>query len=234
MKKVFPLLFVLVFNLWLLKVFTFSPPIAVVVILASLFIFLSIKTNKRKYFYLSMVLVLLLVTLQHKTSSINSLVFLNENEEIHQRQRMRGYPPGLYRFANWFEQRKEALVYYKMEENFSEVADPNLYFFANHPRERIGVVEYEKFPYILLPFFVLGLLWTKKSGLKTLLLSTSPVILLSLIGNSNPAGPFSLFPFLATHIAIGLDPVFKNKKHFFVFILIFSLVFTQTISYAKY
>lgn len=234
LKKYLPIFFVLVFNLWLIKIFTYSVFIGTAVILGSIFIYLSIRAGSKKYFYISALFIFFLMIFQYKTSSINPLHFLNENEKIEQRQRMNGYPRGLYRFANWLEQRKEALIFYKIEENFSEVIDPNLYFIANHPRERVGVVEYEKFPYILLPFFVIGIFSINKSGLNILLSSISPLILLSLIGNSNPIGPFSLFPFLVAYTASGLEPVFNNKKYFFVFILIFCLVFIQTISYATY
>ncbi|OGM18898.1 hypothetical protein A2685_02110 [Candidatus Woesebacteria bacterium RIFCSPHIGHO2_01_FULL_37_10] len=233
-RKILPLLFVLIFNLWLIKIFRYNVFIGITVILGSIFVYLSIQAGIKKYFYISALFISVLMIFQYKTSSINSLVFLNENEKIEQQQRMRGYPKSLYRFANWLEQRKEAIIFYKIEDNFSEVVDPNLYFFANHPRERIGVVEYEKLPYVLLPFFVMGILFVKKSGHNILLLSVSPLIPLSLIGNSNPIGPFSLFPFLAAYVAIGLEPVFKNKKYFFAFILVFSLVFIQTISYATY
>ena len=233
-KKIPPLLFVLIFNLWLIKIFTYSMVIGITVILASVFIYLSIYEGKKRYYYISALFISILLIFQYKTSSINPLTFLNEIEKIEQQERMRGYPRHFYRFANWLEQRKEALIFYKLQENFFEVMDPNLYFFANHPRERVGIVEYEKFPYIFLPFLVIGLLSFKKSGLITLLLSVSPLMLLSLIGNSNPVGAFSLFPALAAFIAVGLEPVFKNKKYFFAFLVLFSLVFIQTISYATY
>lgn len=233
-KKIIPLAFVLLFNLWLIKIFEFSFLIALTVVLASFFIYLTIQTNKKNYFVLSILFIFVLSMFQYETSSINSLTFLNENEKTEQRQKMTGYPRSLFRFANWLEQRKEALVFYKIEENFSEVIDPNLYFFANHPRERVGVSESEKFPYILLPFLVLGLLSIKKEDLKILLLSFSPIVLISLIGNSNPAGPFSLFPFFASYTAVGLKPVFENKKYLFIFLLIFTLVFIQAVSYETY
>lgn len=234
LRKLLPLLFVLSFNLWLSKIFAYNIFIALVTVVASIFIYLTEtgSDGNRRCVYVCAVFIFILIFFQYKTSSINSLVFLNENEKIEQQQRMRGYPRELYRFANWLEQRKEALIFYKVEENFSEVVDPNIYFFANHPRERVGVVEYEKFPYILLPFFVFGILSVKK--IPTLFLSASPIILLSLIGNSNPMGPFSIFPLLSVYTAKGLQPIFGNTKYLWVFIVVFSLVFIQTISYATH
>jgi hypothetical protein len=172
--------------------------------------------------------------IQYKTSSINSLTYLNENEKIEQRQRMTGYPRYFYRFANWFEQRKEALIFYKMQENLFEVIDPNLYFFANHPRERVGIVEFEKFPYIYMPFLIIGIFFISNLDIGVMVLSISPFILLSLIGNSNPMGPFSVFPSLAAFTAKGLEPVFRKRKYLLVFLLVFLLVLIQTISYERY
>lgn len=226
-KKLIPLIFVLIFNLWIWKILSFSVPIAVLVILASVSLYY-------KKFGLSLLLIILLLFFQYKTSSKNSLTFLNDNEKLQQQIRLRGYPPSKIPIANWLENRPEALIFYKLEANLSEVVDPNLYFFANHPRERIGVIEYEKLPYILLPFFILGILSIKKRDLKTLLLSISPFILISVIGNSNPAGPFSLFPFLTSFTAIGLVPIFDKRKYLFPFLTLFTLVFIQTIAYAKY
>ncbi len=233
-RNFFPLIFVVIFNLWLIKIFWYGVSIGMVVFLASVAVYLSVQTGIKKYFYIAAFFIFLLIIFQYNISLKVPLVFLNEYQKIEQRQRMRGYPRELYRFANWLEQRKEAVIFYKIEDNFSEVVDPNLYFFSNHPRERVGVVEYEKFPYILLPFFVIGILSIKKSGLNILLLSISPLILLSLIGDSSPIGPFSLFPFLAVYTAIGLEPIFKNRKYLIAFLLIFSLVFIQTVSYATY
>lgn len=234
MKKLIPLIFVLIFNLWIWKIFSFSFLIGTLTVLASLSLYLSLQTNKKKYLYILILLFVFLLFFQYKTSSKNSLTFLNDNEKLQQQIRLRGYPPSRIPIANWLENRKETLIFYKLEANISEVVDPNLYFFANHPRERVGVVEYEKFAYILIPFFILGLFSIKKKNIKTLLISISPFVLISVIGNSNPVGPFSLFPFLSSFTGIGLIPVFSKRKYLIPFLIIFALVFIQTLAYAKY
>jgi hypothetical protein len=45
----------------------------------------------------------------------------------------------------------------KYSANFFQGIDPNYYFFANHPRERAGVTEKEKFYFLYFPFFLLGI-----------------------------------------------------------------------------
>jgi hypothetical protein len=134
--------------------------------------------------------------------------------------------------ANWFEQRKETISIYKIGKNFSEVIDPNLYFFANHPREKAGAKEFEKFSYILLPIFILGLFELKKRHLKYLILTLSPIVFISIIGNNSPLGPFSLFPFFTIIISLGLKKFLLNRKFLIFKLIIFLLVFIQTISYA--
>lgn len=227
-----PIIFVLIFNLWLIKIFSFNQFIGVIAVLASLTIYISCQLGKAIGFYISLFFMIFLMYFQYKTTTINSLISLNENERILQIERMRGYPRNLYRFANWLEQRKEIIAYYKIEDNFFESINPNKYFFANHPRERAGIVEYEKFPYAYLPFFILGILSARKKYLKILLLSLSPLVLLSIIGTNNHLDEFSMFPAIAVYSAMGLRPVFENKKYLFGFILIFIPLFIQIISYA--
>jgi hypothetical protein len=242
-KRIIPLAFVLIFNLWIWRIFNFNIFIAVIVLASSVFLWLSITTDKKLYFYLSLASFAILIFSQFKTSSINPLTFLNDNEKLQQVERMRGYPPFKISVlgksfwipaANWLEKRNETVVYYKILNNFSEIADLNIYFFANHPRERVGTREFEKFPYILLPLFLLGLLNIKKKNIKELLLSLSPMILVSIIGNSNPMGPFSLFPFIATYTSLGVSYISANKKLVIVGLILFILVFIQVIAYAKY
>lgn len=236
LKKFSPLIFVIIFNLWIWKIFNFNFLIGITVILTTVSLYYKKLT-------LTILFFILILFLQYKTSSINSLTFLNGDEKIVQEQKMHGYPPVYISLgtkkvyipvSNWLEARPEILIFYKLQTNISEVVDPNLYFFANHPRERAGLKEYEMFPYILIPFFIFGISKTEKKDLKFLLLSISPLILLSLIGNSNKAGPFSLFPFVANSVSVGLYPIFSNKKYLVIFLIIFTLVFIQVLSYAKY
>lgn len=242
-KKIIPLAFVLIFNLWIWKIFRLNVFVGFIVLVSSISLWLSINTGNKVYFYLSVVTFIFLLFLQWKTSFKNPLTYLNDNEKLQQMVRMRGYPPLRISIlgktfwipaANWLEKRKETVVYYKVINNFSEIADLNIYFFANHPRERVGTVEFEKFPYLLLPLFLLGLLNIKKKNIKELLLSLSPTLLVSLIGNSNPMGPFSLFPFIATYTSIGVSSISANKKLVTIGGIVFILVFIQILAYAKY
>jgi len=91
-----------------------------------------------------------------KNASGKRIFPLNEAEisEINQR---RGY----YRktFFGKFSENKIVYVATKFQKNFFQLIDLNFYFFANHPRERAGIAEKEKFSWLLLPIFLLGLIW---------------------------------------------------------------------------
>jgi len=242
-KKIAPLLIVMALNLWIWKIFSISIPIALVVGGATVLLWLSIATTEKKFFFAAIGIFVVLLFLNYKTSSKNSLTFLNSSEKFHLLERLRAYPPTkislgskvLYiPMANWMEQRKETLVFYKLEGNLSEIIDPNLYFFANHPRERVGAKEFEKFPYIMLPLFVIGLLSINRKNAKVFLLASSPFLLYAVIGNSNPMGPLALFPLITVSITLGLALVIPNKKVFIPGIILFILTIIQTISYEKF
>lgn len=207
---------VLFLNLWLWKIISINLLIGLLVITAS------ILRGKKGAF-----LLLILLVIQLKTTNIVPLTKLTENEIVIQIQRMREYDNP--RIAHIIEERPESIIFTKLERNFSIVIDPSFYFFANHPRERAGIAEFEKFPYILLPFFIYGFykLVKKKRYLFILLFLFVPLTLISIIGLDNPMGPFSLFPFIIITSNEGII-----KKPFFV--LIYLLVFLQTLAYALY
>lgn len=235
-NKYIPLTFVLIFNLWIYQILSVNLFVGVCVVFASISLWKMFQTNKNFYFQLSLVFFILLLFFQYKTSDVSPLTFLNENEKLEQQVKLRAYSGKIFilPMANWLELRNETVAFYRIENNVAEVLDPNLYFFANHPRERIGVIEKEKFPYILLPALLLGLFSLRKKDARLLLLGISPLVLISGIGNSNPMGPFSLFPFLAVMIAVGVEKIIAQKKLRTFAIVIFLLVFIQAVAYTKY
>ena len=204
--------FVLLANFWIWRILFNSVPLGLLVLASSIFLYLSFKRNSKKYFFAFLVLFSLLLIFQWKTTSEESLVELSNDEQRVQQMRLKEYPPIRISIAHWFENREESIAFFRILENFSETIDPNLYFFANHPRERIGINEFEKFPYIFLPLFFYGLVLSVAERRK-LVLGMSfilPVVLISIIGHKNQLGPFSLFPFLAVSITHGLELLFQT------------------------
>ncbi len=245
------LFFVLVFNLWIWRVVEFNIFIGLLLVASTVLLWLLIK-EKSKNSFLFLILFFVLVAFQWQTTDRISLTNLTNDEQRLQQVRLRAHPPVYFKIGdktiwiptgNWFELRKEAVAFYKIQANFADMIDPNLYFFANHPRERVGVKEFEKFPYLLLPAFIIGILSLTIKELKKLWPVLIPFVLISFIGNNNPYGPFSLFPFLAVITAKGVEnilikvnklPRFPRRIVIPLSLFIFILVFVQVISYAKF
>lgn len=230
------LLLALFGNLWIYKIFQYSTLLGLLTIATSYILYEA--SNKQTKTNLAKLSILLMITMlvQYKISDINALTYLNIHETDKQQYRVRAYPPPkILPLANWLELRPETLAFYKIEQNISEIVDPNLYFFANHPRERIGVQEKELFPYIFLPAFILGLLKINKKNTIPYAIAASPIVLISTIGNSNPLGPFTLFPLFAVSIAQGLKSLNHTSKFTKLLLaILFILVFIQSYAYSVY
>ena len=207
----------LLLNPWIWKIVGVSLFVGIIVILATIF-------HNKKF---GVLLLLILLVVQVKTSQIVPLTKLSEDEIVREVQRMREYDNP--RIAHILEERPEMITFFKLQNNFSQLVDPNFYFFANHPRERAGVSEFEKFPYVLIPFFIYGFykLIKKKKYFFIVLFLLLPITILSVIGLNNPLGPFSLFPFILITSYEG----FIKKP---VFAVIYIVVFLQILAYALY
>src|SRR3989304_8146081 len=161
----FPILLVIFGNLWIWRMFSESILVGVSAMASSLLLYRTIKFGKLEK--LLVLFLLILFVQQIKVTDIRPLTYLSEQERIVQLRRLNEYPPIKVPFctknvfiplSHWLEERPEILSLYRIQNNLSEALSPNLYFFSNHPNERVGIKENEKFPYVLLPFFVIGLL----------------------------------------------------------------------------
>ena len=253
------LLFTLFANLWIWRVFSFNFWIGILVVVCTFLLYrfcasTSEESSSLRSWPPSEVLFifvfLLLLFFQYKTTNVRSLTILS-NDDIRVRDmRLKEYPPVKVTLlgktiwipaAHWFEGRKESIAFFRILDNFSQTVDPNLYFFGNHPRERAGVSEFEKFPFVFFPAFIYGLFVMAKEKKKmcwlSLLLS---LFLISIISNKNPIGPFSLFPVISVAIAFGIERLLKKvpKKHFkkvvIVGIVLTVLVLVQMRSYSSF
>lgn len=210
-------------NLWIYKIFAVNFFLGVLILLATI---LLLKNNK---FILLFFIPILFFQIQ--TTNKTSLTQISNDDRRVIDMRLRSYPPKFLRLGYWLEERKESIIFNGVTTNLFENLDPNLYFFANSPRQRVGTREFEKFPYVLLPFFLLGMfdLVSKKNKIFWLISFFTPLIVLSVIGNKNDLGPFSLFPFFVTSINEGFKKL--QSKYFKIFIVVLALVIVQIISY---
>lgn len=244
-----PFLLVLFGNLWIWRIFSTNILIGLTTVFSSLFLYQSVRSNKSKKLLVFFFLILLFF--QYKNTRILPLTYLNEQEKVLQLRRLNEHPPVKLSLgsksiwiptAYWLEKRAEILIFYRMQKNLKEVLSPNLYFFANHPNERVGIKEYEKFPYILLPFFVVGLLGLNfRRNITFGILLFATIFLLAIIGSDGGAEPISIFPFIAIASVRGLEYVWgrisKLKSQNLrittvsIFILIYLLIIVQTAYY---
>lgn len=210
-------------NPWIYKIF------AVNFFLGILILFTTILLLKNKRLFLLLFIPVLFFQIQ--TTNRLSLTAISNDERRVIDMRLRAYPSKFLRIGYWLEERKESIAFNRIITNFFENIDPNLYFFSNHPRQRVGIKEFEKFPYILLPFFLLGIFdWiSKKNKLFWIISFFIPLVILSIIGNNNNLGPFSLFPFFVVSISKGLKKL--QNKYLKIFFIILILVLIQIISY---
>jgi len=214
-------LFSLFGNLWVYRIFSFSFFLGVLVLVSAFWL-----TKNLKLFVL---ILPLLIFFQVSTTQRTPLSQIGNDDRRLIDLRLRAYPQKFLRIGHWLEERKESVVSNRVAQNFFEDLDPNLYFFANSPRPRVGIREFEKFPYILLPVFFLGVLKlvAKKSFWFWFFSFFIPLVTLSLIGNKNSLGSLLIFPFFVSAIYEGL----LNIKINWLKIIVFVLVFIQIISY---
>jgi len=206
------LLVVLFGNWWIWKVFSFNFLTGITLVFVTILLYRLTRKYTKNTFTSFTILFLLLLFFQFKTTGISSLTLLS-NDDIRVRDmRLREYPPLKIPVGWWFEGRKESIAFFRILKNFSEVIDPNLYFFANHPRERVGFIEFEKFHFVFIPFFLLGIfkLIDQNKILYTFLSFILSVLLILTIGNYNPIGPFSLFPAISVTTIYGAEYVYKK------------------------
>jgi len=241
-------LFVLFANLWIWRAFSLNFIIGTLMLATSIFFHLTLSSSKISK--ISLLFLVLLLIFQWQTTNKVSLTYLDNDEQRVQKMRLQEYPPIHITFANkniwipvahWFEERNETIVAGRIANNFFQTIDINQYFFASHPRERVGVKEFEKFPYFfLLPFlYGLALFLTKFSKKQFLVFLFLPLGLLSLVGYQNDLGPYSLFPFFVSTIFLGTkdlhDKFFKKfpLRVKAIIIILILLIFIQTIGYAS-
>ena len=248
LKKHFIFLLVMLTSLWLWRMLLENILVAGLCLTCSYLLYKISNNNLNKRIGIFFIVCLLLLSaVQILTSPQESLTNLDNDGKRIQQMRVHEYPPTYLniggktvwlKFANWFEQRDETRALFRIENNIFQAVDPSLYFFVNHPRERIGVHEFEKFVYILFPFFVFGAvsIFSKQRNI-SLLAVLIPTFIAGIWGNNNPLSSFTFFPFLAISITQGLSLAYqrinfrKYKTVFYLFVILYFIVFLQTVIY---
>lgn len=199
--------------------------------------------KNKKFSWILLLLFLTLAFFQWKTTTPQSLTLLDNDEKRIREERIKFYAPSEHYVRVVFK-RLDLINFLegdvntaseRLQRNFFETIDPNVYFFGGHPRERVWANDFEKFPFIFIfPFFI---------GLYNLIIQKKwlfiynffiGTILLAIIGHKNPLGPFILFPFIVIFTTSGLLVLSKRIKGsvLILFFILCLLTAVQTFIYA--
>lgn len=214
-------LIVLLGNLWIWKILQVNFLIFLLLLVFTTCVYLYQEQKLKVNLLILLSLIVSLFYFQWQTTNFHSLILRDNDEQRIETQRRKFYNPGLditrkvfYKFSlvDYLEGDINTVLT-RIERNFFETIDPNVYFFGGHPRERVWVSDFEKFPFILIiPFFV-GLYKTIEERNRLLILiSVLGMIFLSIIGHDTKIGPFLLFPTLVLLVTKGVKILWNLKR----------------------
>lgn len=247
--------FVVVFfgNYWIWKIVAEYPLLAFLLLLSSVSLFIVLRKQLRLFVLIFQIAFVSILFIQWFTTDKIPLTYLNNHDQYIQQMRLKQYPPVKFSvldktiwipMAHWFEGRTESIAFHRLSNNLSWAIDINLYFFANHPRQRVGIKEFEKFPFLVLPLFIYGVFSALKVRKKLMFLSIlPPIILISFIGHRNGLGPFSLFPVFVASIAYAMKKLhmklsgstsYLSYSLSVIFLIIMFINLIQIILYERY
>ncbi len=199
---------------WIFKIASVNFIVLLVLLLHTFSIFFKFK----KLFVISL---LALLFFQYKTTTPQSLTLLdNDEQRIHQ-IRLKEYNPSNHYLRviffrldlKFFLEGSFSTALDRLQRNFFEGIDLNVYFFGGHPRQRVWASDFEKLPYFLVIPFLVGLYQTLIRKKYLILISASSAIaLLTVIGHKNEMGPFVLLPSILVIIYFGTIDVWQFLK----------------------
>lgn len=239
-----PLILLLIFsNFWIYKILNLDLLLGFIIIVCSFLICIFWKT--KHFLKVSLVCVIILLIFQYLKTETQSLTILDNDQQRLQQERIHSYPPAyidLYfkviwlKPSIWIEQNNFIIALSRIEQNLLENLDLNKYFFGGYPRNNPN--DFEKFSFVLLPLFLLGVinLLKEKKIKELLILFVIPILFITYIGSKNNLGQFSLLPFLILTFYNGTAWLRdKLKTRYFLPVLIVAILLGLLIqfSYAK-
>ena len=178
------------------------------IILSALFLEILSGSNTKKFRLFSLVLFIAsaFIILSY---GLNNFLQTTDEEQYLINQRRSYYPDNLGRLF----QNKVAFSIHKIEQSIFYNLDPNLYFFAGHPRERAQFDEFAKYPPFFLPFFIIGLIWLINQKSKPAIVYFAAALILGTLSRSTLVlGPVLVYPFANSIIVLGVLKLWKFIK----------------------
>ena len=195
--------------------------IGLLVFILSFLVFQYFWQTKSKLLLTLIILITVVLVVISFREAIDESIFRNSALDIQQmNKRHEFYASGLGKlYKNRF-----VLTYFKdynfpiskLQRNFFGNLDLNLYFFTSHPRERVGVEEFQKYSPIFLPFFLIGVFYSIYALLSKMLIYSVPILLLSsLFSPSYNLGPVLLFTVINLMITVGIILSWRKISSYF-------------------
>lgn len=216
-----PHILVIILNSWWWVIIKRNFGVGLLVFALSLVVFTYFwQIKSRKLFLLLLTLTTVLFFIAVREAFDESIFRLSALDIQQINKRHEFYASGLGKiYTNRFSLtyfKEYNLPLYKLQRNFFANLDPNLYFFASHPRERLGIEEFKKYSLIFLPFFLIGILYCIYVKLSKILIYFVAISLLSsIVSPKYNLGPILFFPFINLTITIGILLSLKRGLRYF-------------------
>ena len=197
----------LFFSPWLWQIYKSNLLLLIILIIFTNILYLSLIQSNKLFKIILILSYFFISILYYKTTLNKSIINLSTTQVDIQQKRLTYYPiliRPFYHLPIFLETSPIMLSIYKLENNLTNIFDPNYYFWTSHPRSTQIPGEFQKLFPITLIFILYGTYKFpfKKQKLFINFLSLS-LLLVSLIGDHNHLGIFPIFPFLIILITFG-------------------------------
>lgn len=208
---------IIILNPWWWRILQRNLIAGLLAFVLSLVFYIYFWQNKsKKLLFLIIILTLFLIVISFR-QAFDESIFRNSALDIQQiNKRHEFYAKDLGKLytnrisLTYF--KEYSLVLSRLQRNFFNNIDLNLYFFASHPRERLGVQEFEKILPVFLPFFLVGLLFViYKKNAQVLIYIGIISFFNAFISPYYELGPILFFSVINFFIAIGFILVLRKR-----------------------
>jgi hypothetical protein len=196
-----PLLFL---NFWIWEIFSknvFVGFFLIIITLLLCIVFNSRHSNNRLF----ILCLILLSLLQFFVTQKQSLFYLSALEKDIQTKRFNSYVVSIPRLGKELELNPLSIAINKIQDNLVDFFDINYYFFGSYPRELQKPGEFNKLPFICLPFFLIGIYrLINEYKTKVIVYVFISSVLIAIIGDKSHYGLILNYPLILISISKGI------------------------------
>jgi len=196
------ILFSIFGNYWLYRIIKIDLLVALLMVVISFLLMTITHSKKSKLFVVVLLSAFLLLSFKLYQREFDSNIFRLhglEKDLIAKRHEYYSFELGkLYRnrYGLWYFEKFNPMAEKYLSNCFSYL-DYNLYFSGNHTQERPGIMEFYKYPLLLLPVFFVGLfLFLREVNIAIFLYFLFSIFVSGFINPGAVFGPVLMFPFI--------------------------------------